>query len=239
MKKQLYCVIILFVTSFAFAGENVFVDNQYIQQYRGNLGLWVEADSSPKLKRIINTFGSSEDAVAGLNGSENRSGFVFVPFSEEYLSGLEKKGIKRNKEASGENEFIWPIEDFDHISSPFGYRYGQLHTGADMPAIKGTPIVASMDGKVVFCGYSEGHGNTVLLEHRNNFYTRYSHNSAIFVKKGECVVKGQVIGLVGSSGNSTGNHLHFEVRYDSIPLNPLDFLPPNKKIKQVHTIKLR
>ncbi|MCL2025750.1 MAG: M23 family metallopeptidase, partial [Leptospirales bacterium] len=80
------------------------------------------------------------------------------------------------------------------------------------------------------CSYNGGHGNTILVAHKNNFYTRYSHNSENLVKPGDEVKKGQIIALAGSTGNSTGPHLHFEIRFNDIPLNPLDFLPTDEDI---------
>lgn len=233
MVKRLCCVLILLTASAvsASAGETVFVDNENIQQYRGHLGRWVHFTSSAVLEKRISETGSSDKEVVKINDADFRKrNLAFVPFSAEYIKKLKSKGISREIRHSGKNEFIWPLGsyDFDHISSPFGYRYGRLHAGADIPAVKGTPVVAAMDGKVVFAAYAHGHGKSILIEHRNHFYTRYSHNSVLLVEKGDYVKKGQIISRVGSTGNSTGNHLHFEVRYNNIPLNPLDFLPYRK-----------
>jgi murein DD-endopeptidase MepM/ murein hydrolase activator NlpD len=226
------------IASGVFADEPVDVDNSRIQQYRGHQGIWTRFESTSRFNSLIHEFGVTEKAVAEINDADySKREYVFIPYSEEYLSALDKNGIRRKTVVSGENEFIWPIEQFDKISSPFGYRYGQLHTGADMPSPRGYPIVASMDGKVISSGYAEGHGITLLVEHRNGFYTRYSHNSFNLVKKGDYVKKGQIIALVGSTGKSTGNHLHFEVRYNDVPLNPLDFLPPREELKEPHMMK--
>jgi murein DD-endopeptidase MepM/ murein hydrolase activator NlpD len=85
--------------------------------------------------------------------------------------------------------------------------------------------------------YAGGYGLTVEIEHRNNYTTKYAHLSVMFVKKGEFVKKGQLIALVGTTGNSTGPHLHFEIRSNDIPLDPLDFLPRRDSIKILHTLK--
>jgi len=230
--------IVLSIYSGAFAGEKIYIDNEYIQQYRGKLGCWMMFESRKKLQAVTEKYGISIQDVDELNGPRYRSSdYIFIPFSETYLQNLGAKGITREESLSKQDEFIWPLAKAERISSPFGIRWGQLHTGADMPATKGSIIVAAMDGKIVYTGYAEGHGKTIYVEHRNNFFTRYSHNSVILIKNGDYVRKGQIIGFVGSTGNSTGNHLHFEIRYNDIPLNPLDFLPPRDDIPQAHMFR--
>lgn len=113
------------------------------------------------------------------------------------------------------------------ITSGFGWRRysrrsrrGRLHKGLDIAAPIGTPIVAPADGKVVFVGTKGGYGNTVILDHGANVKTLYAHNSLIQVSEGEVVIRGQEISRVGSTGRSTGPHLHYEVRIDGRPVNP-------------------
>jgi len=219
--------VIVFISSGAFAQNEVNVDDQNIQQYKGRSGLWVTAETVSKLLQLSET---TENEVAALNNGIPQKGYVFVPFSEKYLKGLENNGIVRKSIESKDTEFIWPLDGAGRVSSPFGHRNKNFHTGIDIPTAKGTPVVASMDGKVISCAYAGGHGNSVLIAHKNNFHTRYSHNSEIMVKPGDEVKKGQIIALAGSTGNSTGPHLHFEIRFNDIPLNPLDFLPVDDDI---------
>ena len=218
--------LIGFFSSNAFGQNEVSIDNQNIQQYKGRLGRWVMAETD--LSRALQLSGTAEDDVAALNQGIPQKGYVFVLFSEKYI---QNKGLARKTIESKEEDFIWPIDGGGRIdiSSQFGERNNR-HEGIDIPIAKGTLIVASQDGRVVRCAFDGGHGNSILIAHRNNFYTRYSHNSEILVKTGDEVKKGQIIAFSGSTGNSTGPHLHFEIRFNDIPLNPLDFLPTDDNI---------
>lgn len=121
--------------------------------------------------------------------------------------------------------FIRPVDG--PIVSGFGYRFHPIfkrvkfHYGVDISAPSGTPIRAVADGVVVFSGWRRAYGNTVILDHGNGLATLYAHCSRLLVSEGEVVKQGQVIGLVGSTGLSTGPHLHFEVRRYGKPINPL------------------
>jgi murein DD-endopeptidase MepM/ murein hydrolase activator NlpD len=117
-----------------------------------------------------------------------------------------------------------------HLGSPFGFRIdpitgrSALHTGLDFQADPGTPILAAAGGVVVVQEYHAAYGNMVEIDHGNNLITRYAHASAVFVKKGDLVKRGQKIAAVGSTGRSTGPHLHFEVHADGTPQDPQKFL---------------
>jgi murein DD-endopeptidase MepM/ murein hydrolase activator NlpD len=116
------------------------------------------------------------------------------------------------------------------ISSAFGLRRDPLvgderfHAGVDIAAPLGTPVKAMAEGRVVFSGWAEGYGNLVTIEHENGLTTRYAHLGANLVSVGQRVVAGQEIALVGTSGRSTGPHLHFEVHRAGEPVDPLPFL---------------
>jgi murein DD-endopeptidase MepM/ murein hydrolase activator NlpD len=117
-----------------------------------------------------------------------------------------------------------------HLGSPFGFRIdpitgrSALHTGLDFQAESGTPILAAAGGVVVVQEYHAAYGNMVEIDHGNNLITRYAHASETFVKKGDLVKRGQKIAAVGSTGRSTGPHLHFEVLADGTPQDPQKFL---------------
>lgn len=210
----------------ASAKQKIYIDNSEIQEYRGKQGIWLSVDSRNTLNFYLKKFGVSFSDVTAVNGKNfSYSEHVFVPYSESYINQLTSSGKARESIESGNDEFLWPILKVERITSAFGIRFGQLHEGIDLPSQRGTPIYSTMDGKVLFSGYTSGHGKSIYIEHRGNFFSRYSHNSVNFVKRGDYVKKGQIIGYVGSTGNSTGNHLHFELRYNDIPMNPLDFLP--------------
>ena len=116
------------------------------------------------------------------------------------------------------------------IGSPFGYRidpitgHSALHTGLDFPADTGTPIMAAAGGVVVVQAFHPAYGNMVEIDHGNDLITRYAHASAVVVKKGDIVKRGQLIAKVGSTGRSTGPHLHFEVLVSGVPQDPRTFL---------------
>ena len=122
---------------------------------------------------------------------------------------------------------IWPTKGT--LTSSFGKRNGRKHEGIDIAAPKGTPIYSAADGEVVFSGWGPtGYGKMVIIKHQHHLTTVYAHNSKIFVKKGVRVKQGQKISLMGSTGRSTGPHLHFEVRNDTEPKNPIKYLPTKR-----------
>jgi len=124
--------------------------------------------------------------------------------------------------AAGDSAFSWPVEG--RISSYFGYRWGRLHTGIDIAAPLGSPIRASRAGTVIASGWMGGYGRTVVLKHGDGSKTLYAHASSLLVHKGQRVERGRVIARVGSSGHSTGPHVHFEVIIDGKPRDPLNYL---------------
>ncbi|MTI47334.1 peptidoglycan DD-metalloendopeptidase family protein [Sporosalibacterium faouarense] len=130
-------------------------------------------------------------------------------------------------------EMMWPVPGHYRISSPFGYRIHpifhvrKMHTGIDIPAPTGTSILAANSGKVIFAGYSGGYGNIIIIDHGGGISTLYAHNSRLVAKAGQWVKKGDVISKAGTTGNSTGPHLHFEVRKNGEYTNPLDWVTNN------------
>jgi murein DD-endopeptidase MepM/ murein hydrolase activator NlpD len=119
--------------------------------------------------------------------------------------------------------FIWPVHGV--VTSGYGPRWGRMHTGIDIAARGGTPIVAAKAGEVIYVGWLGGYGNTVLVDHGDGVATLYAHQSRLAAAEGQVVNQGDVVGFVGTTGHSTGNHLHFEVRIDAQPRNPRPYLP--------------
>ena len=117
---------------------------------------------------------------------------------------------------------IWPVSG--PITSPFGWRWGRMHQGIDIGVPMGTPIKAAAAGTIIYCGWEEGYGNLTVIDHGGNLATAYGHQSSIAVTCGEQVAQGQVIGYVGCTGHCTGPHLHFEVRVDGNPVDPMGYL---------------
>jgi murein DD-endopeptidase MepM/ murein hydrolase activator NlpD len=118
---------------------------------------------------------------------------------------------------------IWPASG--PVTSEYGYRWGRLHAGIDIGAGYGAPIWAAKDGVVIQAGTMSGYGNVVVIDHGGGFTTLYGHQSRIAASQGQRVSRGQVIGYVGSTGHSTGPHLHFETRVNGSPQNPRRYLP--------------
>ena len=130
----------------------------------------------------------------------------------------------------GDGTLQWPLPGHTYISCYFGEvdAFGNAgHRGTDIPAPEGTPILAAHSGTVMVAGWNDSYGNQVLLDNGAGLSTRYAHMTATAVTAGETVTAGQVIGYVGSTGDSTGNHLHFEVMQGGIRVNPLDMVSPN------------
>jgi len=126
------------------------------------------------------------------------------------------------RQPSSGGGFIWPIDGT--VTSEFGPRWGSFHPGLDIADPEGTPIAAAKDGVVVSAGPNGGYGNFVVIDHGGGFATAYAHQSRLAVSEGQQVSQGQTIGYVGSTGFSTGNHLHFEVRVDGSAQNPRNYL---------------
>jgi murein DD-endopeptidase MepM/ murein hydrolase activator NlpD len=117
---------------------------------------------------------------------------------------------------------VWPV--LGPVTSPFGWRWGRLHEGIDIGVPAGTPIRAAAAGTVIYAGWLGGYGNLVVIDHGGGLATAYGHQSSIAAGSGAYVSQGQVIGYVGSTGHSTGPHLHFEVRVNGVPVDPLGYL---------------
>jgi murein DD-endopeptidase MepM/ murein hydrolase activator NlpD len=130
--------------------------------------------------------------------------------------------------AKQKGKFSWPLPQKFRISSGFGYRIHpisgrkKLHAGTDIAAPKGTKVMAAGNGEVIVAKYYGGYGNAVIIDH-NGKWTLYGHMSKISVKEGQQVKTGQKLGSVGSTGDSTGNHLHFEVRINSVAVDPMKY----------------
>jgi murein DD-endopeptidase MepM/ murein hydrolase activator NlpD len=118
---------------------------------------------------------------------------------------------------------IWPCRG--PLTSGFGMRWGRMHQGQDIACGYGTPIHAAKAGTVVFAGVMSGYGNVIIIDHGGGFSTLYAHQSSLAASQGQHVNQGDVIGYVGSTGHSTGPHLHFETRFGGNPRNPMPYLP--------------
>ncbi len=146
------------------------------------------------------------------------------------LEGLIKGLQKPSEDEVGANlSFQWPAEG--RISSGFGWRIHPIHgtrrfhSGIDIAIVTGTPVKAWAAGRVIYAGWVQGYGETVIIDHGSEITTLYAHNSVIKCWSGQQVSKGQVIAESGSTGNVTGPHLHFEIRMDGSPVDQIEYLP--------------
>lgn len=117
---------------------------------------------------------------------------------------------------------MWPVSG--PVTSGFGWRWGRMHEGIDIAVPTGTPVHAAQSGRIIIAGWMGGYGNLVVIDHGGGLSTAYGHNSSIVAGNGQSVSQGQVIAYSGSTGNSTGPHVHFEVRVNGSPADPLGYL---------------
>lgn len=144
-----------------------------------------------------------------------------------------KSSLKYSSSSSeylGSGRFCWPAPSYTRISSPYGwrnhpiYKTQKFHSGVDLAAPGGTNILAAENGKVISSGWNGGYGNCLVVDHGGGISTLYAHASRLLVSKGAYVTKGQVIAKVGTTGNSTGNHLHFEVLINGKTTDPMAYI---------------
>jgi len=146
---------------------------------------------------------------------------------ESMIRALQSSG---NQAQIGTGTYSWPTPGYSKITSDYGMRYHpilktrKLHTGIDIGAPSGVSILAADGGTVIYSGWMGGYGQVVVIDHGAGMSTLYAHQSTLLVGKGTSVSKGQVIGKVGSTGWSTGAHLHFEVRVNGTPVNPHSYV---------------
>lgn len=150
--------------------------------------------------------------------------------SQELSVMIQRKVAERSRVgavARGSGVFSWPLQG--RLTSRFGairrWGGGFRHTGIDIAAPHGTPVMAADSGEVIFSGWWDGYGKALVIDHGKGRTTVYGHLSRIYLQVGNAVAKGQTIGLEGSTGYSTGPHLHFEVRINGTPVNPMPYLP--------------
>lgn len=166
----------------------------------------------------ISNIKTTEDIVKVITGDEKDS---LVSFTKENETS-KTQNLSLSRSTSLSNLMYTPSRG--QITSPFGVRWGKMHNGVDIGASMGDPIYAAMDGKVCCAEWEDGYGNVIKIDHGSGVQTIYAHCSSIGVGLGEYVKRGEKIGQVGSTGRSTGPHVHFEVRINNVPQNPMKYL---------------
>ena len=154
-----------------------------------------------------------------------------IPEQRAHLNNLQKNAKKHNAKLAA-TPSIWPLADKGkgYISSNYGWRNDpatserEFHEALDIAVWYNTPVLSTANGKITYAGWSSGYGWTVKIDHGFGFKTLYAHLNRIKVKKGQQVNRGEVIAYSGNSGRSTGPHLHYEVKVDNIPKNPLEYI---------------
>ncbi len=176
--------------------------------------------------RICHRYQIDLERLAGLNPSLEK---IAVSPNEPQINLSEPRGpLKASYGESFRGErkshlFIWPVRGV--VSSEYGRRWGTFHNGIDILAPFGSKIKAVRSGKVIHSGEDPGYGNVVIIYHGHGISTVYAHASKLLVTKGMRVQRGQAIARIGSTGRSTGPHLHFEIRRFEEPQNPINYLP--------------
>jgi lipoprotein NlpD len=201
------------------------------------------------LYRIARAYGTSVEEICKENGVADparleSSSLLFIPGAERTVevppqaAGEEKIEPRSQRRAqpsqipravpgaldpaAGGEPLSWPVHGV--LVSGFGMRDREQHEGIDLAAPEGTPIVAASAGTVLFAGEQRGYGRLVLVRHARGLVTIYAHNAVNLVAAGQTVARGQTIARVGRSGRATGPHLHFEVRVETRPRDPLGFV---------------
>lgn len=174
------------------------------------------------LWRIAKLFGVEVKHILEEN---NKQGIVLQVGEKLFIPGgkpLQATMVSLPVSRAGEARFIKPANG--EVTSPFGRRWGRVHAGVDIANDEGTPIKAALNGKVTYSGWMSGYGNTVIIEHRQSYSTLYGHMKRIHINNGAYVNRGDIIGEMGNTGNSTGPHVHFEIRYNGEVIDPTSIL---------------
>jgi len=214
----------------------------------GGPGVIHHVEAGENLYRIGLRYGVEPARIARVNGVRDVTDLrvgqrLFIPGARRRMTAKQRELASLRPMARGNTtearklartaarsqtslRFAWPVRG--RLSSQFGMRKGRPHEGIDVAAARGTPIFAAESGRVIHSGRLSGYGKVVIVKHAGAFRTIYAHASKLLVRKGAFVERGQRIALVGSTGRSSGPHVHFEIRRSQTPHNPLAFLPRSR-----------
>ncbi len=199
------------------------IDNEFIQSYRGRLGRWVRAGSGT-MQSLAEEFQTSVEEIREINDDfEGARSMFFIPMGLDTYNDLVQEGKGRRVLKIDPRRLLWPVDD-PKYTSRYGMRRGQNHNGLDLACPPNTVVLAVDDGVVTHSSWFGALGQAVAIRHENGLVTWYGHNNMLFLKVGESVKRGQAIAFSGNTGRSTGPHVHFEVRFQNIAMNPEDFL---------------
>jgi len=188
-------------------------------------GRIISVNSNDSIQKIANRYGASWEKIVDVN---NLTSSKLEIGQKLFIPDSKMTNYEKNQYETPIITYIWPIKGkltsyFGPRIDPFKGTYG-YHTGIDIKNDMGTPVKASMNGFVIFTGFDNIYGNNIILKHSNGITTRYGHLQTVLVKKGDQIKQSQKIGTVGSTGRSTGAHLHFEIRKYGKLIDPLKIL---------------
>lgn len=218
----------------------VHIDNKLIQTYQGYPGVWISSGANVALKKVC------RDGICdmGLFRSINelatdqkylkRSGLYFLPYAAAQMAAFKESGVERLRLQLKKGQYLWPVMGL-RITSRVGSRWGKLHGGIDVAAARGSIVVGATEGTVMIVGDQGAYGHCVFVENHDGTVAWYAHLTESYVKTGDKIARGQIVGISGNTGRSTGPHLHFEMRtQQGIILDPehFFFLPYEEHLKQ-------
>jgi murein DD-endopeptidase MepM/ murein hydrolase activator NlpD len=175
--------------------------------------------------QLVEAEGRKREALASLSARERADAEeidALQQVSAELAAKIRAAQSHSTVTRTGSGALSWPVNA--PITSSFGWRWGRMHEGIDLGAAYGSPIAAAAAGTVIYAGWLGGYGNLTVIDHGGGLSTAYGHQSSIGVSVGQHVEQGEIIGNVGSTGHSTGPHLHFEVRVNGQAVDPLGYL---------------
>lgn len=193
--------------------------------------LQAELEESKKVaEEQIKTIEAKKAEIAKSNTETERMIDELQADADAMTSTIQGSGSSSSNSTYIGGQLAWPTPSTSYITSKFGYRihpiygYRKFHTGIDIGAGSGSRIVAANSGTVILSGWNGGYGKCIVVDHGGGITTLYAHCSKLLVGRGATVSRGQTIAKVGSTGNSTGPHLHFEVRVNGVYKNPLNYV---------------
>ncbi len=164
----------------------------------------------------------TEDKEAAIGHMRDAAGAERRARGEDPLARRARRRARAHRRTRRPPASIWPVHGV--LTSGFGWRWGRMHEGIDIAVSNGTPVVAAKAGVVIVAGWMGGYGNLVVVDHGGGVATAYGHNTSVTVGVGQFVEQGQLIAYSGSTGHSTGPHVHFEVRINGSAVDPMGYL---------------
>jgi murein DD-endopeptidase MepM/ murein hydrolase activator NlpD len=190
------------------------------EQLVANQGQLSEAVSQKKVS--LDELTAEEQAEAGeIDALQAQSAAVAAKIQAAQAAASSGSG-GASAPSANPGGYQWPVAG--PVTSPFGWRWGRMHEGIDIAVPTGTPVHASAAGTVIYAGWMDGYGNFVIIDHGGGIATAYGHNTSVAVAVGQSVSQGELIAYAGSTGHSTGPHVHFEVRVNGGAVDPLGYL---------------